>query len=67
MPCRAAGSACFGAITFSRALKPLGPHDVDLAHATQEELEMAYEDIRNRDADVKETHDLIASDKVEGT
>ena len=28
---------------------------------------MAYEDIRNRDADVKETHDLIASDKVEGT
>jgi hypothetical protein len=28
---------------------------------------MAYDDIRNRDADVKETHDLIASDKVEGT
>lgn len=24
-------------------------------------------DIRNRNADVKETHDLIASDKVEGT
>lgn len=28
---------------------------------------MAYDDIRNSDADVKETHDLIASDKVEGT
>ena len=28
---------------------------------------MAYEDIRNQDANVKETHDLIASDKVEGT
>jgi hypothetical protein len=28
---------------------------------------MAYDDIRNRDAGVKETHDLIASDKVEGT
>ena len=28
---------------------------------------MAYDDIRNRDPDVKETHDLIASDKVEGT
>ena len=29
---------------------------------------MAYEDIRNTgDANVKETHDLIASDKVEGT
>lgn len=29
---------------------------------------MAYEDIRNSaDANVKETHDLIASDKVEGT
>jgi hypothetical protein len=40
---------------------------VDFPHTTTEELEMAYEDIRNRDADVKETHDLIASDKVEGT
>ncbi len=28
---------------------------------------MSYDDIRNRDADVTETHDLIASDKVEGT
>ena len=28
---------------------------------------MAYGDIRNQDANVKETHDLIASDKVEGT
>ena len=28
---------------------------------------MAAEDIRNRNAEVKETHDLIASDKVEGT
>ena len=28
---------------------------------------MSYDDIRNRDANVKETHDLIASDKVEGT
>jgi sporulation protein YlmC with PRC-barrel domain len=28
---------------------------------------MAYDDVRNRDAGAKETHDLIASDKVEGT
>ena len=28
---------------------------------------MAYDDIANKDASVKETHDLIASDKVEGT
>lgn len=28
---------------------------------------MAYDDIRKSEADVKETHDLIASDKVEGT
>ena len=28
---------------------------------------MAYEDIRNQDPNVRETHDLIASDKVEGT
>ena len=28
---------------------------------------MAYDDIRKADADLKETHDLIASDKVEGT
>lgn len=28
---------------------------------------MAYDDIREADADVHETHDLIASDKVEGT
>jgi sporulation protein YlmC with PRC-barrel domain len=28
---------------------------------------MTYDDIANRDADIKETHDLIASDKVEGT
>jgi sporulation protein YlmC with PRC-barrel domain len=28
---------------------------------------MAYDDVRNADADIKETHDLIASDKVEGT
>jgi hypothetical protein len=28
---------------------------------------MAYDDNRNQDANVKETHDLIASDKVEGT
>lgn len=28
---------------------------------------MAYDDMRTRDANVKETHDLIASDKVEGT
>lgn len=28
---------------------------------------MAYDDVRNRDADITETHDLIASDKVEGT
>lgn len=28
---------------------------------------MTYDDVRHRDADVKETHDLIASDKVEGT
>lgn len=28
---------------------------------------MAYEDASGRNADVKETHDLIASDKVEGT
>jgi sporulation protein YlmC with PRC-barrel domain len=28
---------------------------------------MAYDDVRNVDADIKETHDLIASDKVEGT
>ncbi|KKB76675.1 photosystem reaction center subunit H [Devosia soli] len=28
---------------------------------------MAYDDVRKADADIKETHDLIASDKVEGT
>jgi hypothetical protein len=28
---------------------------------------MAYDDVRNQNADIKETHDLIASDKVEGT
>lgn len=28
---------------------------------------MAYDDTRNADANIKETHDLIASDKVEGT
>lgn len=28
---------------------------------------MAYDDISNADASIKETHDLIASDKVEGT
>ena len=28
---------------------------------------MAYDGIRKTEADVKETHDLIASDKVEGT
>lgn len=28
---------------------------------------MAYDDVRNADANIKETHDLIASDKVEGT
>ncbi len=28
---------------------------------------MAYDDLRAQDANVKETHDLIASDKVEGT
>ena len=28
---------------------------------------MAYEEIRNQDPNVRETHDLIASDKVEGT
>lgn len=28
---------------------------------------MAYNDIRNTDPNIKETHDLIASDKVEGT
>jgi hypothetical protein len=28
---------------------------------------MAYDDVRNADASIKETHDLIASDKVEGT
>lgn len=28
---------------------------------------MAYDDVRTADANVKETHDLIASDKVEGT
>jgi sporulation protein YlmC with PRC-barrel domain len=28
---------------------------------------MTYDDVRNTDADVKETHTLIASDKVEGT
>ncbi len=28
---------------------------------------MAYDDVRNRDPDITETHDLIASDKVEGT
>src|SRR6218665_2442703 len=28
---------------------------------------MAYDDARKSDVDVKETHDLIASDKVEGT
>jgi sporulation protein YlmC with PRC-barrel domain len=28
---------------------------------------MSYDDLRARDANVKETHDLIASDKVEGT
>jgi hypothetical protein len=28
---------------------------------------MAYDDLRKADADIKETHDLIASDKVEGT
>ena len=28
---------------------------------------MAYDDARNANPDVTETHDLIASDKVEGT
>ena len=28
---------------------------------------MAYDDVRKADANIKETHDLIASDKVEGT
>lgn len=28
---------------------------------------MAYDDVRKADVDIKETHDLIASDKVEGT
>ncbi|SFV36555.1 PRC-barrel domain-containing protein [Devosia crocina] len=28
---------------------------------------MAYDDVRKTDADIRETHDLIASDKVEGT
>lgn len=28
---------------------------------------MTYDDVRNSDASVKETHDLIGSDKVEGT
>jgi hypothetical protein len=28
---------------------------------------MAYDDTRNADANLKETHDLIASDRVEGT
>ena len=28
---------------------------------------MAYDDVRKTDANIKETHDLIASDKVEGT
>ncbi|MCS6758989.1 MAG: PRC-barrel domain-containing protein, partial [Candidatus Devosia euplotis] len=28
---------------------------------------MAYDDVRNQNAYIKETHDLIASDKVEGT
>ncbi|MGV8954735.1 MAG: PRC-barrel domain-containing protein [Cypionkella sp.] len=28
---------------------------------------MAYDDTRGTDANIKETHDLIASDKVEGT
>ncbi len=28
---------------------------------------MAYDETRNTDANIKETHDLIASDKVEGT
>ncbi len=28
---------------------------------------MAYDDVRSADPNIKETHDLIASDKVEGT
>merc|ERR1712108_129135 len=38
-----------------------------MGHTPIKEDEMAYDDNRLDTADVKETHDLIASDKVEGT
>ena len=33
----------------------------------QGDHKIAYDDVRKADANIKETHDLIASDKVEGT
>jgi hypothetical protein len=71
MRARPSGSAGVGRqrvpITFPFTAKLLRLLRVGLSQPPSKEDQMAYDDARVANADLKETHDLIASDKVEGT
>src|SRR5690606_5806173 len=56
-----------GPITFDFLAKLPRPLRVGFSQPPSKEDQMAYDDARVASADLKETHDLIASDKVEGT